>query len=64
MFICLFVIRVFCFYVKVKDISPYSEGRRLIDLMDMAVFDFLTGNMDRHHYETFKWVFCRWNEVE
>ncbi|XP_055300424.1 extracellular serine/threonine protein CG31145-like isoform X2 [Sitodiplosis mosellana] len=39
---------------KVKDIHPYSEGRRLIDLMDMAVFDFLTGNMDRHHYETFK----------
>ncbi|XP_031624511.1 extracellular serine/threonine protein CG31145-like [Contarinia nasturtii] len=38
----------------VKDIHPYSEGRRLIDLMDMAVFDFLTGNMDRHHYETFK----------
>lgn len=24
--------------------------------MDMAVFDFLTGNMDRHHYETFKLV--------
>lgn len=22
--------------------------------MDMAVFDFLTGNMDRHHYETFR----------
>ncbi|KAH8417677.1 hypothetical protein KR222_004065, partial [Zaprionus bogoriensis] len=38
----------------VRDIPPYDEGRRLLDLMDMAVFDFLTGNMDRHHYETFK----------
>ncbi|KAH8278504.1 hypothetical protein KR018_004128, partial [Drosophila ironensis] len=38
----------------VRDIPPYDEGRRLYDLMDMAIFDFLTGNMDRHHYETFK----------
>ena len=33
--------------------GPYNEGRRLPDLMDLAVFDFLTGNMDRHQYETF-----------
>lgn len=33
---------------------PYDEGRRMADLMDMAVLDFLIGNMDRHHYETFK----------
>ncbi|XP_045476439.1 extracellular serine/threonine protein CG31145 [Harmonia axyridis] len=38
----------------VKEIPPYDQGRRLYDLMDMAVFDFLMGNMDRHHYETFK----------
>ncbi|XP_024938667.1 extracellular serine/threonine protein CG31145 [Cephus cinctus] len=38
----------------VRAIPPYDEGRRLLDLMDMAVFDFLIGNMDRHHYETFK----------
>ncbi|XP_043280533.1 extracellular serine/threonine protein CG31145 [Venturia canescens] len=38
----------------VRDIPPYDEGRRLLDLIDMAVLDFLTGNMDRHHYETFK----------
>ncbi|GAB0099970.1 extracellular serine/threonine protein CG31145 [Sergentomyia squamirostris] len=38
----------------VKDIPPYDQGRRLLDLMDMSVFDFLMGNMDRHHYETFK----------
>ncbi|CAL4060549.1 unnamed protein product, partial [Meganyctiphanes norvegica] len=38
----------------VKDVHPYNEGRRLLDLIDMAVLDFLMGNMDRHHYETFK----------
>ncbi|XP_043484767.1 extracellular serine/threonine protein CG31145 [Leptopilina heterotoma] len=38
----------------VKEIPPYNEGHRLLDLMDMSVLDFLMGNMDRHHYETFK----------
>lgn len=38
----------------VKEIPPYDSGPRLYDLMDMAVFDFLMGNMDRHHYETFR----------
>ena len=37
-----------------KETKPYEKGRRLLDLMDMAVFDFLMGNMDRHHYETLK----------
>jgi len=32
--------------------APYNEGRHLPDLIDLAVFDFLIGNMDRHHYET------------
>ena len=36
----------------VREVAPYSEGRRLPDLIDLAIFDFLTGNMDRHHYET------------
>ncbi|OWF45619.1 extracellular serine/threonine protein kinase FAM20C-like [Mizuhopecten yessoensis] len=39
---------------KVKTKSPYNTGRRLLDLMDTHVFDFMTGNLDRHHYETFK----------
>ena len=38
----------------VKNVSPYNQGRRLLDLMDLAILDFFMGNMDRHHYETFK----------
>ncbi|WAQ96577.1 FA20C-like protein [Mya arenaria] len=38
---------------RVQEKEPYTSGRRLLDLIDMHVFDFLTGNMDRHHYETF-----------
>ncbi|TRY79297.1 hypothetical protein TCAL_08845 [Tigriopus californicus] len=38
----------------VREVKPYDKGRRLLDLMDMSVFDFLMGNMDRHHYETIK----------
>ncbi|KAK6643414.1 hypothetical protein RUM43_004919 [Polyplax serrata] len=40
--------------MAVREIEPYDRGRRLLDLMDMAILDFLMGNMDRHHYETFK----------
>ncbi|XP_022612762.1 extracellular serine/threonine protein kinase FAM20C-like [Seriola dumerili] len=38
----------------VKQTPPYDHGTRLVDLIDMAVLDFLMGNMDRHHYETFE----------
>ncbi|KAM9177744.1 pseudokinase FAM20A [Mergus octosetaceus] len=37
----------------VKEIYPYSSGNRLLNIVDMAIFDFLIGNMDRHHYEMF-----------
>lgn len=37
----------------IRQMEPYDQGRRLLDVIDMAVFDFLMGNMDRHHYETF-----------
>ncbi|XP_070837486.1 extracellular serine/threonine protein kinase FAM20C-like [Chaetodon trifascialis] len=38
----------------VKQTPPYNQGTRLVDLIDMAVLDFLMSNMDRHHYETFE----------
>lgn len=38
----------------VRQSSPYNTHvGRFLSVIDMAVFDFLTGNMDRHHYETF-----------
>ncbi|NXX14270.1 FA20C kinase, partial [Podargus strigoides] len=39
---------------EVKQTPPYDKGTRILDIMDMTVFDFLMGNMDRHHYETFE----------
>ncbi|XP_075227047.1 glycosaminoglycan xylosylkinase isoform X2 [Lycorma delicatula] len=38
---------------KVRKISMYSHGPRLLDLIDTAMFDFLIDNGDRHHYEVF-----------
>ncbi|XP_061561869.1 LOW QUALITY PROTEIN: pseudokinase FAM20A [Phycodurus eques] len=37
----------------IKKLYPYSSGNRLLNIIDMSVFDFLMGNMDRHHYEIF-----------
>lgn len=37
----------------VKLIYPYNSSNRLLNIIDMAIFDFLIGNMDRHHYEMF-----------
>ncbi|KAM9772792.1 pseudokinase FAM20A [Syngnathus typhle] len=38
---------------NIKKLYPYNSGNRLLNIIDMAVFDFLIGNMDRHHYEIF-----------
>ncbi|XP_012614815.1 extracellular serine/threonine protein kinase FAM20C [Microcebus murinus] len=39
---------------EVKQTPPYDSRHRVLDIMDMTIFDFLMGNMDRHHYETFE----------
>uniref|UniRef100_A0A8C9AAV4 FAM20C golgi associated secretory pathway kinase n=1 Tax=Prolemur simus TaxID=1328070 RepID=A0A8C9AAV4_PROSS len=39
---------------EVKQTPPYDSHHRVLDIMDMTIFDFLMGNMDRHHYETFE----------
>lgn len=38
---------------SIQELPPYSNPQRLLNIIDMAVFDFLIGNMDRHHYEIF-----------
>lgn len=39
---------------EVRQTHPHNNIGRFLSLIDMAIFDFLTGNMDRHHYETFE----------
>jgi len=39
---------------QVKHKPPYDKGEMLLDVTDASVFDYLIGNGDRHHYETFK----------
>lgn len=38
---------------KVKTKKVFAHGRRLLDLVDLHILDYLIGNQDRHHYETF-----------
>ncbi|GBM75394.1 Extracellular serine/threonine protein CG31145 [Araneus ventricosus] len=37
----------------VRQQALYNNSKRLADLMDVFILDFLIGNMDRHTYETF-----------
>lgn len=37
-----------------KKTPPYDAGPRLLDIIDTAIFDYLIGNADRHHYESFQ----------
>lgn len=38
---------------KVKTRKQYAHGRRLLDLVDLHIMDYMIINQDRHHYETF-----------
>lgn len=38
----------------VKKMPPYDAGPRLLDVIDTCIFDYLIGNADRHHYESFQ----------
>lgn len=39
----------YCSEQVIQDID--YQGKLLLDLIDMSIFDFIIGNMDRHHYE-------------
>jgi len=41
----------YCDMVRTK--PPYNTGRLLLDLMDMAVFDFFTGGCQQAGFDVF-----------
>ncbi|ESO10410.1 hypothetical protein HELRODRAFT_116969 [Helobdella robusta] len=41
----------YCEGVRLK--PPFDQDRAILNVIDSAIFDFLIGNKDRHHYYTF-----------
>lgn len=39
----------YCETIKSQDL--YFGTRKLLDVMDLSILDFLMGNLDRHNYE-------------
>jgi hypothetical protein len=44
----------------VKQELPFNNYQRLLDLIEMHIFDFAMGNVDRLHYETYKYFGKCW----
>lgn len=43
------------FCEKVKAMDEFRHGTILMEMIDMSIFDFLIGNLNRAHFETFRW---------
>lgn len=42
------------FKYQIVELPMYTKGRLLLELIDMSIFDFLIGNMDRHNFQRFE----------